>query len=155
MVSVTNNLAVIKASAAALWDFERNDCGPEDVVAGSNKKFWFNLPIAGSVQRPLSSFKSEILPRRLFAVSQTLASAAPEVAAQWHPTKNGDVTPADIRFQTSKKYWWRCDAGPDHVWEASPHKRVGKKVGCPCCSGHKMSVTNIRHLHRVGAPHFY
>jgi hypothetical protein len=73
----------------------------------------------------------------------TLLDGAPEVAAQWHPTKNSDVTPADIASQTHAKFWWQCDAGPDHEWEASPNTRVvGIGSGCPYCSGRKVSVTN-------------
>jgi hypothetical protein len=77
------------------------------------------------------------------AKDKSLAAIAPELAAQWHQTKNGDVTPADIDAQTHKFYWWLCDAGPDHEWEARPDKRVGKGIGnCPFCSGNKVSVTN-------------
>jgi hypothetical protein len=74
---------------------------------------------------------------------KSLAALAPELAAQWHPNKNGKLTPADIDAQTDKFYWWRCDAGPDHEWEARPDKRVGRGSGnCPYCSGNKVSVTN-------------
>jgi ribosomal protein L24 len=77
---------------------------------------------------------------------RSLAAIAPEVAAQWHPTKNVDVTPASILSGTSKKFWWNCNEGPDHVWEARVNDRVGignqKGTGCPSCSNRQVSVTN-------------
>jgi Zn finger protein HypA/HybF involved in hydrogenase expression len=135
-VSVTNSFATIKPSAAARWDWDRNDCGPEDVINGSNKKFWF-YSSEGPVQWPLHKFKRED-GKYGRAPPVPLSIAWPDVAAQWHRTRNGDVTPADIASQTHKKYWWWCDAGPDHEWEASPSVRVG----CPYCANQKVSVTN-------------
>tara|TARA_B100001123_G_C14728203_1_gene795851 strand:+ start:131 stop:598 length:468 start_codon:yes stop_codon:yes gene_type:complete len=66
----------------------------------------------------------------------------PEVSAQWHPTKNGDLTAADVTYGATKKYWWKCGKGPDHEWPASPSKRTVSKRGCPFCSGRKVSTTN-------------
>lgn len=40
-VSVTNSVAALLPDAARQWDTERNQTGPEQVVAGSNKKYWW------------------------------------------------------------------------------------------------------------------
>ena len=37
-----------------------------------------------------------------------------ELLAQWHDSKNGDLTPADISFGSQKKIWWQCSKG--HEW---------------------------------------
>jgi hypothetical protein len=127
------------------WNYPLKSCGPGDVTAGSGKKYWFDLSGLGShgtVQRSPSSFKHEKGEVRTRATSTTLAIAAPAVAAQWHPTKNGDVTPADVTYRTQKKYWWKCDAGQDHEWEARVSSRVGMNTGCPFCCGRKVSETN-------------
>ena len=39
---------------------------------------------------------------------KSLAETHPEVAKQWHPTKNGDLTPFEVGAGTSKKIWWKC-----------------------------------------------
>jgi hypothetical protein len=31
-----------------------------------------------------------------------------DVANQWHPTKNGDLTAEDYTFGSEKKVWWLC-----------------------------------------------
>ena len=96
---------------------------------------------------PLSRYNSSTSPPATASAHQkrqnrTLAVVAPEVAAQWHPTKNGDTLPSDIVSGTHTKYWWKCEEGPDHEWEASPRYRVGMGVDCPCCAGRQVSVTN-------------
>ncbi len=47
------------------------------------------------------------------SVTNSLAALYPDIAAQWHATKNGDLTPADITAGTTIKIWWRCSNGPE------------------------------------------
>ncbi|MFC1597080.1 DUF4268 domain-containing protein [Planctomycetota bacterium] len=73
----------------------------------------------------------------------SLASKYPAIAAEWHPTKNGNLTPTDVVAGSNRIVWWKCAKGPDHEWRAMPSSRTGnKKSGCPFCSGLKASVTN-------------
>jgi len=53
----------------------------------------------------------------------------PEIAAQFHPTKNGDLTPGQVVAGSTEKTWWVCDKGLDHEWEASPRKRTADGQG--------------------------
>jgi hypothetical protein len=64
------------------------------------------------------------------------------VAAQWHPTKNGDVTPSDVVANSHRKYWLKCDVHWDHEWEAALYSRAGGGSGCSCCANRKASETN-------------
>jgi hypothetical protein len=66
----------------------------------------------------------------------------PKIAKEWHPTKNGELTAADVVAGSSKKVWWQCSKGNDHEWEARLADRSGKGSGCPCCAGKQASVTN-------------
>jgi hypothetical protein len=143
-VSVTNSLATIKPAAAAFWHPVRNACSPKDVLASSSKKYWFSLPSQGAVQRSPASFKREDKREveRPYGASGLLSAIAPEVAAQWHPTRNGTLNAADIASITEVTYWWQCAASPDHEWQATPQNRVSLKTGCPCCSGRRVSITN-------------
>lgn len=58
----------------------------------------------------------------------------PDISAEWHPTKNGDLTPETIAYKSNKKVWWLCPKG--HEYEKPPYKRVERGEGCPYCSGH-------------------
>lgn len=65
---------------------------------------------------------------------KTLQSECPEIAAQWHPTKNGDLTPDQVAYRSNRKHWWICPEG--HEWEATVCSRT-KGAGCPYCAGHR------------------
>ena len=59
------------------------------------------------------------------------ATKNPKLVKEWHPIRNGDVTPNSVASGTMKKFWWQCKFG--HEWEASPNKRSAGR-GCPECS---------------------
>lgn len=56
-----------------------------------------------------------------------------EIAAQWHPTKNGSL---DVRrlSPTSRRAVWWLDASCGHEWQASPTEREKRqRLRCPIC----------------------
>ena len=63
-----------------------------------------------------------------------LATTHPELAAQWHPTKNGKWTPQNVSAGSHRKIVWICGKG--HEWTASVNRRTYNASGCPYCSGH-------------------
>ena len=68
-------------------------------------------------------------------------SSYPELVKEWHPTKNGDLTPKDVTHGSEKKAWWLCPKG--HSYETRIYSRTGKiKNGCPYCSGRRASGNN-------------
>ena len=72
---------------------------------------------------------------------KSLAEVNPELAKQWHPTKNGDLTPYHVFSSSNKKVWWKCDKGDDHEWLASLNN-ISRGRGCPICSGKKAVESN-------------
>ena len=40
--------------------------------------------------------------------SNSLKSEYPAVAKQWHPSKNGSLTPTDVVGGSKKMVWWKC-----------------------------------------------
>ena len=63
-----------------------------------------------------------------------LATVEPQVAAQWHPTLNGALTPEMVTAGSHTKVWWQCPDG--HIWKAIIYARAGpQKTGCPVCAG--------------------
>lgn len=60
-----------------------------------------------------------------------------ELLDQWHPEKNGELTPDAVSYGSQKKIWWRCEQG--HEWQSPPYARVGKSSGCPYCTGKKIA----------------
>lgn len=64
-----------------------------------------------------------------------LRTKHPEIAKEWHPEKNGALTPDMVTAQSNKKVWWICKKG--HAWEAAVGHRINGK-GCPYCN-HKLA----------------
>ena len=147
-LSVTNSLAEKHPDIAAEWHPTKNDKTPAEVVAGSNKKYWWKCPEgpdheweATVVSRTNQGSGCPFCAGKQVSDTNSLATQYPEIAAEWHPTRNGDLTPADVVAGSDKKVWWKCPNGPDHEWQVSVDNRSRGK-GCPFCAGLKVSVTN-------------
>lgn len=61
-----------------------------------------------------------------------LATVNPTLAAEWHPTKNGDMTPSDVKAISAHRAWWLCAADNSHVWDNRVTNR-NTGVACPHC----------------------
>ncbi|WP_201492592.1 zinc-ribbon domain-containing protein [Rubrivivax sp. A210] len=68
---------------------------------------------------------------RQTSFTENLAVEFPELARQWHPTKNGALLPSHVRSKSNKKVWWRCAINPEHEWQSSVGAR--HRAGCPAC----------------------
>lgn len=62
-----------------------------------------------------------------------LAARFPEVAALWHPAKNGGVTPGGIPAGSHRISWWKCGQG--HEWKAPVYSLTIQGHRCPYCAG--------------------
>ncbi|BCW78905.1 zinc-ribbon domain-containing protein [Arthrobacter sp. NicSoilC5] len=62
-----------------------------------------------------------------------LADTLPEIASQWHPTRNGKLTPRDVVWDSKRVVWWLADCC-GHEWEESPRNRDKyDRLRCPRC----------------------
>jgi len=68
-----------------------------------------------------------------------LQKLCPDLAKEWHPTKNDTLTPRDVTPNSHKKVWWLCSKG--HNWVAVISNR-NNSTGCPYCSGRKVCLDN-------------
>ena len=75
----------------------------------------------------------------------SLAVGSPEVAAQWHPTRNGSKTAEDVTAGSDRKVWWLCKEGKcghSHIWQATVLSRTALGRACPICSNRKPCICN-------------
>ena len=70
------------------------------------------------------------------SLDSSLEKLYPELAKEWHPTKNGKITPDLVVAETHDNYYWICRNG--HTYKASPKNRIRMKSGCPYCAGKKV-----------------
>jgi hypothetical protein len=132
--SITNCIATLRPDLAALWHPTRNgERSARDVTAQSHRVFywqcttnarhtWRSAPSA-TTGCPLCAGK-KISPER------SLAKRAPDVAREWHPTRN-DTDPAAVFAGSKVIAWWRCRRG--HEWRAAIKNRALRGQRCPVC----------------------
>ena len=74
---------------------------------------------------------------------QSLAAVMPELAAEWHQTLNGDLTPADVFPGSGKKVWWRCSKCK-FEWETKVYRRGKQGRGCLECAVVRRAATQAK-----------
>lgn len=121
------------------WDQEKNGgLTPADVTPGSHKKIWWRCGRGHSWQaevksRTLLGSGCPVCAGKVTAPGENdLATLCPDLAAQWHKSKNGALTPQDVRPGSHRRVWWQCGKG--HQWRAVIAARTAGE-GCPVCAG--------------------
>ena len=133
------DFATLWPELAAQWHPTRNGAlTPSEVLPGSHRKVWWRCEKGhewqAEVKTRVNGCGCPVCANRKLAEGENdLATLRPELAAQWHPTRNGSLTPGDLTAGTRRKVWWRCDKG--HEWQASVLSRTSLGNGCPVCAG--------------------
>ncbi|AAZ10738.1 protein of unknown function (DUF4379), putative [Trypanosoma equiperdum] len=75
----------------------------------------------------------EMFVAKRFHLPTRLATAAPDIAAEWHDELNPmHMYPAIIGIGHVQPVWWKC-AICSHSYQMSVEKRVVRGGGCPQC----------------------
>jgi len=69
-------------------------------------------------------------------VENNLTVTHPDVCKEWHPTKNGSLTPYALSYGSTKQVWWVCPLG--HEYPNKVYVRVNSKKPCPYCNKRKV-----------------
>ena len=118
------------------WHPTKNGAlAPDHVTLGSIKKVWWLCEKGHEWEARIDARSGGSgCPycgnRKVLPGYNDLATIKPELAAQWHPTKNGDLIPSQVPPQSRKKVWWRGVCG--HEWEAAVANRYNGS-NCPYC----------------------
>ncbi len=120
------------------------DRQPKDVPAGGGDMIWWrcfegpdHIWQAQTRSRAMRGSGCPFCAHKKVARSESLEVAYPDVAAQWHPTRNGDKTPADVSFGSKVEAWWQCPTYKSHVWRARIASRTAMLAGCSLCAALK------------------
>jgi hypothetical protein len=131
----SNSLGALYPALAAEWSQGLNgDITPFMILPSSNKLFWWSCPVCTSDYdtRPNYRLQGEACPYcagKRVNNTNSLATKYPALAAQWHPEKNGSLTPHMVTSGSSKRVWWQCSK--EHEWDAVIYSR--KQRGCRQC----------------------
>ena len=136
-----NDLASRNPALASEWDHEKNyPLTPENVTERSSRKVYWKCS-------RMHSWKDTVNHRgagrgcpycagqKILPGFNDLKTTHPHIAAEWHPEKNGILTPEEVMAGTEKKVWWLCPLG--HSWQAVVYSRKNG-CGCPYCAGQKI-----------------
>lgn len=131
-----NDLLSKDPELAKEWHpYKNGDLGPEDVTTGSNKRVWWQCEKGHEWQARVTDRvkgnRCGICAWKDLPKYRVLLSTMPELAKEWHPLKNGTLTPSKILANSRKRVWWQCEKG--HEWQTDPMSRVRRR-GCPYCA---------------------
>ncbi len=131
---------------AAEWCYEKNcGWGPEDFSQGSNVRAWWRCSSnpdhvwktsiwrrCGRSGKCIDCFGKNLHGRKVIP-ERSLAVLFPDIARDWHPTKNGKRTPHDVLAGSNEKVWWKCRKNYTHAWESAIKSRTNRGDGCKRC----------------------
>jgi hypothetical protein len=149
-----NDMATTHPELVADWHPTKNgDLTPQDVLAGSDKKVWWKHADPSCMVPGGHEWQNYVKKRclggsgcpvcaptkkKVIAGVNDMAMTHPELAADWHPTKNGDLTPQDVVAGSGTRFWWKhsdpaCVVPGGHEWQVNGANRVSG-TGCPACN---------------------
>ena len=152
-----NDLASTFPEIAAEWNYEKNgSLTPDMVTAYASRKVWWIIHYTDPLTKRswTLEWKACISDRTrkgascpylsgkaVLAGFNDLAFLRPDLATEWHPTKNGSLKPTEVSCNSGKKVWWyRHYSDPitkkefNFEWPATIASRVSGK-DCPFLSG--------------------
>lgn len=143
-VSNENSLKFKYPDIAKQWHPNRNEgLNPHEVHAYSNKKAWFvcekghewETVIGNRINRRTNKVSGcPYCSGHKLTKENSLEILYPNIAKEWHPTKNGNLLPILVASKSHKKVWWLCQKG--HEWKTTiSHRSNGSN--CPECNKEK------------------
>lgn len=133
-------LATARPDIAAQWYYKKNcGWGPEDFSYGSKVVVWwqcednpkhiYNMTILARTNKKQNC---PFCARKRVAPEYSLAKVYPNLAKEWHLTKNKPLTPEKITAHSKKHVWWQCSKNKKHSWSTNVGARADGN-GCPHC----------------------
>jgi hypothetical protein len=140
-------LQTINPDLAKEWHPKKNgSLTPKDVTPNAGKKVWWQCDSGHEWKASLDSRSRgtgcPYCAGKAVCGDNCLRTINLDLARQWHPKKNGSLTPEDVTPNYGKKVWWQCDSG--HEWEAKVQTRSSGR-GCPHCDGEAACDDNCLH----------
>jgi hypothetical protein len=135
-----NCLETANPTLAKEWHpTENGQLTPRDVTPGTHEKVWWvcnkGHEWRAVIYSRVAGSGCPYCSNRAVCEDNCLQTLNPVLAKEWHPTRNGTLTPLDVVAGSGKKVWWICNQG--HEWQAPVRRRAWQRE-CPFCSGRKV-----------------
>ncbi|MEU4427559.1 zinc-ribbon domain-containing protein [Actinoplanes sp. NPDC024001] len=137
-VAGVNDLAHVAPDVAATWHPSKNEnLRPDQIHAAANGSYWWQCEHG-------HEWRTQVFQRTVFKTGcptcygrlvepgfNDLATLRPDLAKEWHPTKNGNLKPSEVGLSPATEAWWLGACG--HEWSGPIARRTSAGRGCPEC----------------------
>ena len=143
-----NDLATLYPEIAADWDYSKNiGIGPNQVFPKSNKKYaWIDKYGHTWSASPSCRVCGTGCPycsgNEVLEGFNDLATTHPDIAAQWHPTKNGTLLPTQVSKGYKYKVWFLCPVC-NNTYDSLISNKINGYGKCPYCSLRKTRARRV------------
>ena len=127
------------------WDYDKNEVLPEHIAPHANKNVWWLCKYGHSYQSSPNNKLNDsgncpYCSHQKVSIETSLQAQYPEIAKEWHPTKN--VLGADqVLPYSSREAWWKCSIC-GHEFKKIIYHRLQSPFGCKQCNkGRQTSVS--------------
>lgn len=134
-----NDLAALNPCLASEWDKNKNTLNISEISPYSHKSAWWKCSKGHSWEAQIKSRHASnrgcpVCSNKLLVIGiNDFATTHEYIASEWHPTKNGNLSPQDVFGGSKKKVWWKGSLC-GHEWESQILSRT-RGHGCPICDG--------------------
>jgi len=131
------NLKVTHPGLAKEWDYDKNEGLPEEFTKGrAERVHWVcehgHRWRAAIANRTYLGQECRVCANQeVKAGFNDLLTRFPDIAREWHPTKN-EKNPSEVGFGTPTAYWWLCANG--HSFKSAVVNRTANGSGCRTCA---------------------
>lgn len=141
---------------AAEWHPVKNaPLKPSEITPGSARRVWWQCK-----RNPTHEWQANVTVRTQkhsrsvcphcsgFSISaaNSLAAKRPDIAKEWHPTKNAPLTPDQVKKASGRRVWWQCSLNPSHEWPTTVKHRTILGTGCPFCALFHSAESNTNYI---------
>lgn len=140
-VSKKNCMRVTRPDLTAEFHpWKNNERTPDNLVAGTSHKLWWlcvphghDWEASGDNRVRQGTGCPYCSNKKVWVGFNDMATTRPDLAADFHSSRNGDLTPQDVVAGTGKRLWWECQSC-GHEWPATGDSRANKGRGCKKCA---------------------
>lgn len=144
-----NSLVDTHFEVSKSWHPTANgDLTPDQVIAGSDRTHYWLCAKGHTFAATVTARTSNgngcgVCSNRVVqAEVNSLAVMRPDLAAEWHRSLNGELTPDQVSVGTDRKVWWRCPEGHDYPMAVNNRSRKKRASSCSVCSGQRVDPSN-------------
>lgn len=125
---------------------DKNTKKPNEISKSNSDFYWWNCSDCGSEydmrvsNRTNGNQNCPYCRGARVNATNCLATINPDLAKEWHPTKNETLTPNDLTVSSAKIVWWKCSKC-DSDYDMRMYDR-NNNHNCPYCKGFRVNHTN-------------